>query len=57
MQMQPREIRNYLTVDGKIIFDEWLDFLRDRRAKAKIRARIDRTSMDFTQPFPIHAFN
>ncbi len=42
MEVQPKEIRNYLTVDGKNIFDEWLDSLRDRRAKAKIRARLDR---------------
>ncbi|MFN6460672.1 MAG: type II toxin-antitoxin system RelE/ParE family toxin [Nostoc sp. DedVER02] len=42
MEVQPREIRNYLTVDGKNIFNEWLDSLRDRRAKAKIRARLDR---------------
>ncbi len=42
MEGRPREIRNYLTVDGKNIFDEWLDSLRDRRAKAKIRARLDR---------------
>ncbi|HYX15419.1 MAG TPA: type II toxin-antitoxin system RelE/ParE family toxin [Nostoc sp.] len=42
MEVQPREIRNYLTVDGKNIFDEWLDSLQDRRAKAKIRARLDR---------------
>ncbi|MBG1265557.1 type II toxin-antitoxin system RelE/ParE family toxin [Nostoc sp. WHI] len=42
MEVQPREIRDYLTVDGKNIFDEWLDSLRDRRAKAKIRARLDR---------------
>ncbi|MFN6514517.1 MAG: type II toxin-antitoxin system RelE/ParE family toxin [Nostoc sp. CreGUA01] len=42
MEVQPREIRNYLTVDGKNVFDEWLDSLRDRRAKAKIRARLDR---------------
>ncbi|MEH2314777.1 MAG: type II toxin-antitoxin system RelE/ParE family toxin [Nostoc sp.] len=42
MEVQPREIRNYLTGDGKNIFDEWLDSLRDRRAKAKIRARLDR---------------
>lgn len=41
MEVQPREIRNYLTVDGKNIFDKWLDSLRDRRAKAKIRARLD----------------
>ncbi|MHC5933795.1 type II toxin-antitoxin system RelE/ParE family toxin [Nostoc sp.] len=42
MEVQPREIRNYLTVDGKNIFDDWVDSLRDRRAKAKIRARLDR---------------
>ncbi|MFN6496128.1 MAG: type II toxin-antitoxin system RelE/ParE family toxin [Nostoc sp. DedQUE01] len=42
MEVQPREIRNYLTVDGKNVFDEWLDSLRDRRAKAKIRTRLDR---------------
>jgi putative addiction module killer protein len=42
MEVQPREIRNYLTVDGKNVFDEWLDTLRDRKAKAKIRARLDR---------------
>ncbi|MFN6470827.1 MAG: type II toxin-antitoxin system RelE/ParE family toxin [Nostoc sp. SerVER01] len=42
MEVQPREIRNYLTLDGKNVFDEWLDTLRDRRAKAKIRARLDR---------------
>jgi len=42
MEVQPREIRNYLTVDGKNIFDAWLDSLRDRRAKAQIRARLDR---------------
>ncbi|RCJ20666.1 addiction module protein [Nostoc sp. ATCC 43529] len=42
MEVQPREIRNYLTVDGKNVFDEWLDSLRDKRTKAKIRARLDR---------------
>ncbi len=42
MEVQPREIRNYLTADGRNPFDEWLDALRDRRGKAKIRARLDR---------------
>ncbi|MDZ8081762.1 MAG: type II toxin-antitoxin system RelE/ParE family toxin [Nostoc sp. DcaGUA01] len=42
MEVQPREIRNYLTVDGKNVFDRWLDSLRDSRTKAKIRARLDR---------------
>ncbi|NMG18372.1 type II toxin-antitoxin system RelE/ParE family toxin [Brasilonema bromeliae] len=42
MEVQPREIRNYLTDDGRNTFSEWFDSLRDRRAKAKIRARLDR---------------
>lgn len=42
MEVQPREIRNYLTGDGRNLFDGWLHSLRDRRAKAKIRARLDR---------------
>ncbi|MBH8571672.1 type II toxin-antitoxin system RelE/ParE family toxin [Nostocaceae cyanobacterium CENA369] len=42
MEVQPRQIRAYLTVDGKNLFDEWLNSLRDRKAKAKIRAGLDR---------------
>ncbi|MBD2200297.1 MULTISPECIES: type II toxin-antitoxin system RelE/ParE family toxin [Calothrix] len=42
MEVQPQDIRNYLSSDGKDIFSEWFDSLRDRRAKAKIRARLDR---------------
>ncbi|MFN6571068.1 type II toxin-antitoxin system RelE/ParE family toxin [Dendronalium sp. ChiSLP03b] len=42
MEVQPREIRTYLTVDGKNLFDEWLNSLNDRKIKAKIRARLDR---------------
>ncbi|MTJ07528.1 MULTISPECIES: type II toxin-antitoxin system RelE/ParE family toxin [unclassified Anabaena] len=42
MNIQPREIQKYLKVDGTNPFDNWFDFLRDRRAKAKIRARLDR---------------
>ena len=42
MEVQPREIRNYLTADGRNPFDQWLISLRDRRGKAKIRARLDR---------------
>jgi putative addiction module killer protein len=42
MNIQPREIRNYLTIDGKNPFDNWFDSLRDRKAKSKIRARLDR---------------
>ena len=42
MEVQPNEIRNYLKPDGIDIFSEWLESLRDRKAKAKIRARLDR---------------
>ncbi|BAZ53778.1 hypothetical protein NIES4103_64610 [Nostoc sp. NIES-4103] len=42
MEIQPREIRAYLTVDGRNPFDEWLGSLRDIKAKAKIRVRLDR---------------
>jgi putative addiction module killer protein len=42
MNIQPREIKNYLKVDDTDPFDSWFDSLRDRRAKAKITARLDR---------------
>ena len=34
MEVQPKEIRNYLKPDGTDIFSEWLESLRDRKAKA-----------------------
>lgn len=42
MEVSPKEIRSYLSVNGINPFSEWFDFLRDVRAKAKIRARLDR---------------
>jgi putative addiction module killer protein len=42
MEASPKEIRNYLSVNGINPFSEWFDSLRDIRAKAKIRARLDR---------------
>ena len=38
------EIRRYFTANGKDVFGEWLDGLKDKRTKAKIAARIDRLS-------------
>ena len=35
-------IRRYRTEDGREVITEWLDSLRDVRAKARIAARIDR---------------
>lgn len=45
MEAQSREIRRYITSDGRIPFAEWLDFLRDFKAKVKIQARLDRITL------------
>ncbi|KKD39289.1 type II toxin-antitoxin system RelE/ParE family toxin [Limnoraphis robusta] len=42
MEAQPREIRRYIKVDGKIPFSEWIDSLQDRKARLKIKLRLDR---------------
>ncbi|WP_449417282.1 type II toxin-antitoxin system RelE/ParE family toxin [Phormidium nigroviride] len=42
MEVQPREIRRYITPDGKIPFLEWYNCLRDGKAQAKINARLER---------------
>jgi len=36
------EIRQYTTPAGKPVFDSWLTSLKDKRAQAKVAARIDR---------------
>jgi putative addiction module killer protein len=38
------EIRDYLTLDGRIPFKDWLSSLADRMAKARIAARVQRLS-------------
>lgn len=42
MEVQPRQIQNYQTADGRSPFEEWLDALRDRRAIDKIEKRLRR---------------
>ncbi len=42
MEVQPRDIQRYSTADGKVPFSEWLDSLRDLKAKFKIDRRLDR---------------
>ncbi len=42
MEVTPIEIRNYITKQGKRPFPEWRDSLRDTKAKARIRIRLDR---------------
>lgn len=41
-QSLPRTVEVYLDRQGHAPFTEWLEALRDRRARAKIRVRIDR---------------
>lgn len=36
------EVREYKTEDGRNPFREWLESLRDREAKARIRVRLNR---------------
>ncbi|MFZ1029939.1 MAG: type II toxin-antitoxin system RelE/ParE family toxin [Limnoraphis robusta] len=45
MEAQPREIRRYVTSDGTISFDEWYNSLRDRKAQAKIKLRLERVAL------------
>lgn len=45
MTTQPREIRQYITSEGKILFDEWLNALRDIRAQARIEQWLDRLKL------------
>lgn len=36
------EVRYYLNEKGKSLFTDWLENLKDRQARAKVRVRIDR---------------
>ncbi len=45
MAAQPREIRRYVTSDGKVPFAQWLDSLRDIKAKTKIAQRLNRVNL------------
>lgn len=39
---KPKELFQYVTLDGQCPFKDWLDKLRDAMAKARIRARLAR---------------
>jgi putative addiction module killer protein len=41
----PKELQIYITENGHEPFTEWLASLRDSRARAKIRVRLDRVSL------------
>lgn len=39
---QPKDIELYVTPDGKTPFTNWLEALKNTKARAKIRVRLDR---------------
>lgn len=45
MDAQPQGIALYLTQDGRCPFTIWLNALRDRQARAKIKKRLDRIEL------------
>lgn len=44
MDTRSREIVLYLAKNGSCPFEEWLNNLRDRQARARIRKRLDRVA-------------
>jgi putative component of toxin-antitoxin plasmid stabilization module len=45
MEAQPREVVLYVTEGDDCPFELWLDALRDRQARARIKKRLDRVSL------------
>jgi len=42
MEVQPREIQNYVKTDNSSPFEDWYNSLRDNKAKNRIQLRLDR---------------
>jgi putative addiction module killer protein len=42
MEVQPKQIETYAKLNGKVPFAEWLESLRDSRARQKIKSRLER---------------
>jgi len=42
MEVQPKEIETYVKLNGKVPFAEWIESLRDSRARQKIKSRLER---------------
>jgi putative addiction module killer protein len=45
MEVSEKQVENYVRPDGSCPFDDWIGSLRDRRARAIIRARIARVRL------------
>lgn len=45
MEAQPLEVVLYVTEDNACPFERWLESLRDRQARARIKKRLDRIGL------------
>lgn len=45
MEVQPREIRRYITISGRIPFAEWFESLQDVKTQTIINKRLDRVRL------------
>lgn len=45
MEVEPKQIKNYQTADGRSSFEEWLGSLRDLKATVKIEKRLQRVKL------------
>lgn len=45
MDVQPRELKIYLTLDGKIPFEQWLNSIKDQKTQAVIDNRLRRVRL------------
>jgi len=44
-EVQLKEIQRYTTSDNRVPFEEWFNVLRDGKAKARIKLRLDRVQL------------
>jgi putative addiction module killer protein len=45
VSVQPRDLRIYVTADGKTPFTAWLDSLKDHDAQGRVLARLERVRL------------
>ena len=45
MESKPRELRNYVTAEGKEPFQDWIRELKDAEGRVKIRVRLNRVRL------------
>ena len=45
MEIRPRVVRNYITPDKRVPFEEWLDSLRDKKTQAIVLERLNRVRL------------